>query len=85
MKYPKYPIYPKYPNSILIVNRRYRCYRYYRYYSEMIGYRCATDGIVMSSYEPVKNPSWTRNWSLIGGGVLTKDNIDNLGDNYKQL
>ena len=21
-----------------------------------IGYRCATDGIVMSSYEPVKNP-----------------------------
>ena len=24
---------------------------------DMIGYRCATDGIVMSSYEPVKNPS----------------------------
>ena len=23
---------------------------------DMIGYRCATDGIVMSSYEPVKNP-----------------------------
>ena len=23
---------------------------------EMIGYRCATDGLVMSYYEPVKNP-----------------------------
>ena len=23
---------------------------------DMIGYRCATEGIVMSSYEPVKNP-----------------------------
>ena len=31
-----------------------------------IGYRCATDGIVMSSYEPVKNPLWTRSWKRGG-------------------
>jgi hypothetical protein len=34
-------------------NRHYRKNRYNRI---VIGYRCATDGIVMSSYEPVKNP-----------------------------
>ena len=31
-----------------------------------IGYRCATDRIVMSSYEPVKNPLWTRSWKREG-------------------
>ena len=34
-------------------NRHYRKNRYNRI---VIGYRCATDGIVMSYYEPVKNP-----------------------------
>ena len=34
-------------------NRHYRKNRYNRI---VIGYRCATDGLVMSYYEPVKNP-----------------------------
>ena len=29
----------------------------------MMGYGCVIDGMEMSSYEPVKNPLWTRNWS----------------------
>ena len=37
-------------------NRHYRKNRYNRYNRIVIGYRCATEGIVMSSYEPVMNP-----------------------------
>ena len=43
-------------------NRQYRQKRQKRHFRqvmekiEMIGYRCATDGLVMSYYEPVKNP-----------------------------
>ena len=43
-------------------NRQYRQKRQKRHFrqvmekKEMIGYRCATDGLVMSYYEPVKNP-----------------------------
>ena len=43
-------------------NRQYRQKRQKRHFRqvmekiEMIGYRCATDGLVMSYDEPVKNP-----------------------------
>ena len=41
---------PHFPHSIFTENR------HNGYNRIVIGYRCATDGIVMSSYEPVKNP-----------------------------
>lgn len=43
-------------------NRQYRQKRQKRHFRQVmekidrIGYRCATDGLVMSYYEPVKNP-----------------------------